>query len=363
MATIYDVAKKAGVSPKTVSRVMNGDAPVNVETRKAVQAAMGELSYVPLRAARAMRSSKTGLVGLITGAISTTPTSPDSSGLPDLLIVQGIQQALSDAGITLLISDTGGDPDRVEDLTRTFAQHRVEGLVYVADHHRKVELPEAARAENLILVNCFDNAGTPCVLPDDYAGQYALVSRLIEAGHQRIGFLTLPEDLVAHRLRLDGYRAALQEAGITHDPHLIAAVGQHQSGPLESALIGQAIERMLALASPPTVLCCGNDRMALKLYGILRTRGIAVPDDISVAGFDDYKLISETLYPPLTTAVLPYRALGEKAAEMLLARLRGDVHADGAPPPLISGPVIWRQSVTERRGDTQTQTSKRRNKR
>ncbi len=349
MATIYDVAKRAGVSPKTVSRVMNGDAPVNIDTRKAVQAAMGELSYVPSRAARAMRSNKTGLVGLITGAISTTPSSPDSSGLPDLLIVQGIQQALSDAGITLLISDTGGNPDRVEDLTRTFAQHRVEGLVYVADHHRKVELPDAARAENLILVNCFDDAGTPCVLPDDRAGQHALVSRLIEAGHRRIGFLTLPDDLVAYDLRLAGYRAAHEEAGIPFDPDLVAVAGLHQSGPREAALMSRAAESMMGLASPPTVLCCGNDRMALKLYGILRSRGIAVPDDISVAGFDDYRLISETLYPPLTSAVLPYRAIGETAAQMLLARLRGGTPPDADSTPLISGPVVWRQSVTERK--------------
>jgi LacI family transcriptional regulator len=350
LATIYDVAKRAGVSPKTVSRVMNGDAPVNAETRKAVESAMGDLAYVPSRAARAMRSNKTGLVGLITGAISTSPSSPESSGLPDLIIVQGIQRVLADAGITLLISDTGGNPDKVADLTRTFAQHRVEGLIYVADYHRKIELPDVALAEHPILVNCFDDAGTPCVLPDDRLGQRALVARLIEAGHRRIGFLTLPEDLVAFGLRNQGYRDALEAAGIAHDPDLVVAAGLHHSGPKENVLIGEAIDAMMALDEPPTVLCCGNDRMALQVYGILRSRGIAVPDDISVAGFDDYKLISETLHPPLTTAVLPYQAMGETAARMLLQRLRG---GEPASPPLISGPVVWRQSVTVRNQSAQ----------
>ncbi|WP_163264191.1 LacI family DNA-binding transcriptional regulator [Chelativorans alearense] len=356
MATIYDVARKAGVSPKTVSRVMNGDAPVNTETRKAVESAMGELAYVPSRAARTMRSNKTGLVGLITGAISTTPSSPESSGLPDLLIVQGILHVLTEAGITLLISDTGGDPAKVADLTRTFAQHRVEALIYVADYHRKVDLPAIARAETLILVNCFDDAGTPCVLPDDRRGQHALVARLIAAGHRRIGFLTLPEDLVAQGLRLQGYRDALAEAGLAYDPDLVAVAGLHNSGPREVTLIGDAIARMMALDEAPTVLCCGNDRMALQVYGILRSRGVAVPGDISVAGFDDYKLISETLYPPLTTAVLPYQAMGEKAAHMLLERLRANAPAEkeNGPLPLISGPVVWRQSVTERNPSAQT---------
>lgn len=348
MATIYDVARKAGVSPKTVSRVMNGDAPVNAETRRIVEAAMGELAYAPSRAARAMRSNKTGLIGLITGAISTTPTSPESSGLPDLLIVQGIQRVLADAGMTLLISDTGGDPGKIAELTRTFAQHRVEALLYVADHHRKVDLPAIARAETLILVNCFDDAGTPCVLPDDRHGQHALVARLIAAGHRRIGFLTLPEDLIAQDLRLAGYRDALEEAGIGFDPALVSAAGLHHSGPREVMLIGDAIEAMMALDAPPSVLCCGNDRMAMQVYGVLRSRGIAVPGDISVAGFDDYKLISETLYPPLTTTVLPYREMGETAAAMLLDRLKGRKPDGDAVTPLIRGPVVWRQSVTER---------------
>lgn len=348
LATIYDVARRAGVSPKTVSRVMNGDAPVNIRTREAVEAAMGELGYVPSRAARAMRSNKTGLVGLITGAISTTPTSPESSGLPDLLIIQGIQRVLADASMTLLISDTGGDPARVAELTRTFAQHRVEALLYVADHNRKVDLPAIARAETLFLVNCFDDAGTPCVLPDDRYGQRALVARLIEAGHRRIGFLTLPEDLVAQGLRLAGYRDALEEAGIAFDPALVSAAGLHHSGPREIMLIGDAIEAMMALDDPPTVLCCGNDRMAMQVYGVLRSRGIAVPDEMSVAGFDDYKLISETLFPPLTTAVLPYPEMGETAARMLLDRLKGRTQANEDLSPLIRGPVVWRQSVTER---------------
>jgi LacI family transcriptional regulator len=349
MATIYDVARQAGVSPKTVSRVINGDAPVNAKTRDIVQRAMGSLDYVPSSAARAMRSNKTGLVGLITGAISAAPSGNELAGLPDMLIVQGLQKSLADGGLTLLISDTGGDASRVATLMRTFSEHRVEAVIYVADYHRAVELPELSREAGLLLVNCFDTGGTPCIVPDDRRGQRELVARLIDAGHRRIGFLTLPDDLVAYRLRLAGYRDALAAAGIDFDPALVRPVGLHHQGPQETILIGDAVKEMMALGAPPTILCCGNDRMAMQLYGVLRSAGHAVPERMSVAGYDDYRMISETLYPPLTTAVLPYHDMGMRAGELLLGKLRGKADLP-REPILVSGPIVWRQSVTELNG-------------
>ncbi len=144
MSTIYDVAKLAGVSPKTVSRALNGDAQVSEDTVKSVRAAIKRLEYVPSSAARAMRSNKSGLVGLITGAISVKSHEQFTSGLPELFIVLGIQRAIESSGKTLLIADTGGRFDRVPDLMRTFKEHRVEGLIYVADYHRKVTLPDVS---------------------------------------------------------------------------------------------------------------------------------------------------------------------------------------------------------------------------
>ena len=182
MATIYDVAKVAGVSAKTVSRVLNGDGPVGRETREAVEAAMRDLGYVPSNAARMMRASKSGLVGLITGAISTAGEIARPAGLPDLFIVQGIQQVMAQAGMTLMIADTAGRSETVPHLIDTFLSHRVEGLIYVAEYHQQVRLPKITGQTPLVLVNCFDDAGTPAVVPDDQRGQYALVNRLIRAG-------------------------------------------------------------------------------------------------------------------------------------------------------------------------------------
>jgi LacI family transcriptional regulator len=344
MSTIYDVAREANVSPKTVSRVINGDAPVGRATREKVEQAIAKLGYVPSNAARMMRSSKSGLIGLITGAISNTPEPGEPTGLPDIYIVQGIQRAMASQGMTLMIADTGGRSDKVEELVRTFTQHRVEGLIYVADYHRGVEF-DASRADcPVVLANCYDGKGTPCIVPDDRACQKALVERLIAHGHRRIGFLTLDDSMDASGLRLEGYRDALIAAGIPFDPALVRPGFREVHQPHNSSDLGPALEALLSLDKRPSVICCGNDEMALRLYGLLRTRGLRLPEEISVAGFDNYRAIAETLLPPLTTVELPYRRMGEEAAHLLLSLIGGDTEKP-REPVLVPGPVVWRSSV------------------
>lgn len=353
MATIYDVARLAKVSPKTVSRVLNGAGPVGVETREAVQAAMRELGYVPSNAARMMRSNRSGVVGLITGAISGAQGPAQPAGLPDLVILHGIQRVMADRNMILMVADTGGRAESVPDLVRTFLEHRVEGLLYVAEYHQRVELPPVPPSTPLVLVNCFDGDETLAILPDDRRGQRELVERLIAAGHRRIAYITLRDTIEATRHRMQGYRDALAGAGLAYDPELVA-VGELGGVEGEAELLRDLTGRMLRLPDPPTVLCCGNDAMAMRLYGILRSMGMRVPDDISVAGFDNHRVIAETLYPPLTTAELPYNAMGACAAHRLLDLISGQGRDDRSPT-LVVGPVHWRESVTERVAETASQ--------
>lgn len=345
MATIYDVANAANVSPKTVSRVLNGDAPVRTETRLAVEKAMADLGYVPSTAARAMRLNRSGLIGLITGALTQAPQPTEMSGLPELFIVQAIQRRIEDSRKTLLISDTGGRSERVPGLIRTFTEHRVEGLFYIAEYHQQVDLPVMPAGAKVILVNCFDDRGTPAILPDDAGGQRALVGELIALGHRRIAYLTLSPDMLATRLRSDGYREALAEAGIGFDPALLVP-GEEVAGEYDAAFMDAQVAALLRLDRPPTVVCCGNDRMAMRLYGILRSRGLGVPGDIGVAGFDDYRLIAETLDPQLTTAVLPYHAMGTEAAVRMLAWIDATGEAHPHYPVLVPSAAVGRASVT-----------------
>lgn len=345
MATIYDVAKAAGVSPKTVSRVLNGDAPVRKETVNVVREAMATLGYAPSIAARTMRGHRSGLVGLITGAISVSANSERPSGLPDLLIVQGIQKALDASGMTLLIADTGGRQEKVPELIRTFEQHRVEGLIYVADYHKRVALPQISSDAKMILANCYDDRGTPCVLPNDRQGQRLIVESLIQKGHRRIAYLSLSSNLDATILRTQGYHDAHQSAGITVDPALILGSDiEVEDAQGEEQLLWDSIDRILSLPDRPTAICFGNDRMAMRAYGILRSRGLKLPDDISAVGYDNYRLITETLYPTLTSVDLPYHSIGVRATQLLLGAIKGEA-ALPTEPVLVSGQVHHRHSV------------------
>lgn len=352
MSTIYDVAKLAGVSPKTVSRVVNGDAPVGKKTRDKVEAAIRELKYVPSSAARMMRSNRSGLIGVVTGAISRTAELVDPKGLPDLFILQGIQQIVAERDLTLMIADTAGQVEKVPSLLRTFQQHRVEGLIYVADYHKKVAFEPTPPNCPLVLANCYDAEATPAILPDDEACQRSLVERLIAHGHRRIGFLTLDPAMDAVPLRVAGYRAALEAAGIGYQPELVE-IGYHNGDAFAHQRLSEALDRFLALPRRPTVICCGNDEMAMRLYGLLRTRGIRVPEEISVAGFDNYRAIAETLYPPLSTVELPYAEMGRRAAKLLLSMISEKV-SPPHEPVRVEGGVFWRSSVIDLEPDRQT---------
>jgi LacI family transcriptional regulator len=344
MATIYDVAKSAGVSPKTVSRVLNGDAPVGRGTRESVEKAMLDLGYVPSSAARALRSNKSGLIGVVSGAVSHTSDAPELAGLPEIFIVRGIQNVLEAKGQTMLLADTGGESRRVGRLMRTFAEHRVDGIVQIAPYHQKVSLDPVAGIP-ITIANGYDDAGTPAVVPDDYSGQRELVTGLIARGHRRIAYLQLPLALDAMTHRTRAYRDALAESGIAFDASIVLPADVLTSDvEVSTAALHRALETVLSVPDRPTAICCGNDKMAMAVYGLLRARGLRVPDDMSVTGYDDYRLISETLHPQLTSVELPYFAIGQTAAELLTRPVTGHT------PIEIGGAVKWRASVLPHAG-------------
>ena len=211
----------------------------------------------------------------------------------------------------------------------------------MAEYHQEVALPEITNACPIVLVNCFDASGTPSVLPDDEQGQYDLVRQIIRHGHTRIAYVTLPPGIEATRLRIQGYRRALEGAGIAFDPDLLQTGYPDHSNDSEPLLA--AILRLTALPQPPSVICCGNDEMAVRVYGILRTRGLRVPEQVSVAGYDNHSAIAETLFPPLTSTELPYMRMGALAADMLLGAADGKKETGHIVR--VAGETIWRQSV------------------
>jgi LacI family transcriptional regulator len=334
LATLREVAKRAGVSIKTVSRIVNGDAAVNADTRAAVQRHLTTLNYVPNHAARQMRSGTSSVYGLMTDAVATTPYSVD--------IVRGAQSALKERHQTLLIASSDGDPEREKELWQMFRAHRVAGVIYASMFHRPHDVGSPAFTDSIILANCFASGGDrPSIIPDDECGGYTQAKYLLQRGHRKIALITLIPQLEATRLRGQGVRRAFRESGVTFDDHLevrgmTGPVGQERLVTLDVAT------QVLRAKDRPTAIICGNDQVAMQVYAAAANLGLSVPQDLSIMGFDDLRLISETLYPQLTTVALPYFEIGRKAVELSLSSREQD--EDWAPRILVPCPLVERQS-------------------
>lgn len=345
MATVFDVAKLAGVSIKTVSRVVNDEPSVKPATRDRVQQAIEKLDYRPHSGARLMRSSKSGIVGMISDAVSSAVEDPLNAGLSGIHIVRGVQEACREAGKILMIADEGAVDDRagVAKLLRTFESHRVEGVIYAAPFHSQVALP-LPKGLPLVLANCFDGLGTPCVLPDDAGGQALAVEHLVAAGHRKIAYVGLGEELVAGRLRRDAFRRACRDAGLseTATPVLI---GFDATSEASLAELRKSLTRLFKRTSPPTAICFGNDLMAMRGIEMLERMGLGVPSDVSVVGYDNDENLVRYLKRPLTTVTLPYREMGRVAVGALLHHPAPGNGRASAASQLVRGGLVERSSV------------------
>jgi LacI family transcriptional regulator len=309
MVTLREVAERAGVSIKTVSRIVNDDPAVNAKTRKAVEAHIDALNYVPNHAARVMRGAQSSVYGLMTDVVATTPYSVD--------IVRGAQSALKHTHQTLLIASSDGDAEREGELWRMFRAHRVAGVVYAAMFHRPHNIGEPGFHESIVLANCYDAKNNRTgIVPDDEQGGYEQARYLLQRGHRNIAHITLIDHIAATYLRKAGIRRAFQEAGVSFDPTL-ERQGFGGVWPDEISKVREEAFSLLQLANRPTAIICGNDSVAMQVYSVASQLGISVPQDLSLIGFDDLKLISELLHPKLTTVALPYFDIGRLAVEMM----------------------------------------------
>jgi LacI family transcriptional regulator len=302
-----DVARHAGVSRATVSYVINGVGGVSITeaTRQRVWAAVQELGFRPNAMARGLRAETSGVLGLITSQIATTPYAVE--------IIKGAQDAAFEYGKTLLIIDSEGETSATADALDMMVGWSVEGVILAADHHREIQLPDGLDGFPSVLVHCFDAEGrVPAVVPDEYQGGRLATETLLASGHTKIGFLNGPPDFPAAQGRLDGYRAALEDAGIAYDPELVRAGTWWQETGIEHA-------RDLVLGhTAATALFCANDWIAMGAYDAIREAGLTVPDDVSIVGFDDRREIAMHMRPALTSVALPYQAMGRWAIEYLL---------------------------------------------
>jgi LacI family transcriptional regulator len=304
---ITDVATAAGVSPATVSVVLNDvdGARVAKETRERIRAAAAELGYTPNTVARGLRTQRTHTIGLVSDHVVTTPYAGR--------MILGAQEAAWEAGFVLMLVNTGGDERLERESLQSLIDRQVDGLIYATMYHRVMNPPELlARRPSVVLDSEVPDGSAPYVVPDEERGGYDATRLLLDAGHRRIAYLRNANPVPASQLREVGYRRALDEAGVAFDPSLVVTEEALSSGG------ERATETLLSMADPPTAVFVFNDRMAIGVYRATRHAGLAIPDDLSVVGFDDQELFAAELDPGLSTVALPHQAMGRWAAQRLV---------------------------------------------
>jgi LacI family transcriptional regulator len=334
VTTIEDVARAAGVSAMTVSRVINKGKNVRETTRDAVLEAIERLNYSPNTAARSLAAGQAAHIGLLYA-------NPSAAYLAQFLI--GALHAARSAGVHLVIeSCESEDADEQAEVTRRFATSDVEGVILPPPLSESE--PIMAELESLGIPIVTVAKGAPKehdlnVRIDDHAAALEMTRYLLDLGHRNIGFIKGHPNHIASHDRYRGFCDALTEAGIDAK----AAPAEQGYFSYRSGLT--AGERLLGRSERPTAIFASNDDMAAATVSVAHRMGLNVPDDVSVVGFDDTALAT-SVWPELTTVKQPIAAMAEAAVELMISDLRS--HVNGAPRKfterVLSHAMIIRES-------------------
>lgn len=332
--SIRAVAEAAGVSPTTVSHALSGTRAVRAETRERVIRAAAQLGYTPNRVASGLRLQRTGVIGLASDRIATTPFAGR--------IVLGAQEAARERDVVLMVVDSEGDSELEARQLRSLADHRVDGVLLARMFHQEVARPDALGPTPVVLVDAVPTAGwrVPAVAPDEHGIATTAVAYLVRAGHRHIGFVQTVDDAPASRGREAGFRAALETAGADVARAAVERGSSDAAGGRAAGL--RLLDR--PLRERPTAVFCFNDQMAMGVYQAASAMGLDVPRDCSIIGVDDLEIVAAALEPGLTTIALPHREMGRWGMSTLLDRIEGTA-TDAAEPLLLTCELIERASV------------------
>lgn len=325
--TIRDVAREAGVSVSTVSRVLNGKDDVASDTAHRVRDVIDELGYASSMAARSLRSRSTKVIGLIVPDLWNPFTS---------LVIKGVNQMTATQGYDLMayasarhanLSATNWEERLVAELSGSVT----DGIIVVTPHASSYRTTAPVVAIDPIQ----SSTEFPAVLSTNHQGVLEAMAYLVSLGHRRIGFIGGRGDLQSAQRRLDGYLDGLAAAGIAVDPALMLTGDYTRTAGVASA------HELLSLAHPPTAILASSDETAFGVYDAAEERGVCIPDDLSVVGFDN-TFESASVNPPLTTVDQSIETMGKLAAEIVLTLVRGQ----GWHVPLSKVPtkLVIRQS-------------------
>jgi LacI family transcriptional regulator len=307
---IEDVARQAGVSPKTVSRVLNNEPNVRDAMRDRVLAAVAELNYRPLASARSLATNRSFIIGLLYDNRSPSYIMEVQAGVLEACEAQHYSMM-----VLPLISTAPDFVERVEDI---LLRHQPDGLILtppITDHS---QLLQRLRESGLPFASIAPRHPEGCigVMLREREAAAAMVGHLVSLGHRRIAHILGDPEHGAGIWRLAGYRDGLKRAGLKADPaYMIQGRFSFESGVT-------AMRQLLALPQRPTAVFAADDDMAVGAIWAAAEAGVSVPGDISICGFDD-TLIATQVWPPLTTIHQPVREMGRRATEELLLRVLG----------------------------------------
>ena len=306
--TIKDVAEAAGVSTATVSNALNGTGRLTDEKREAIVAAAERLRFRPNVMAQALIKKRSFTVGLLTD---------DIYGRFSFPVMKGISEALAEQGVSVLLSTIDDDPTRGRMHVDALLDRQVDGLI-VSGRRADLHIPLDLLGVDVPVVYALtaSPSGHAHVVVDDCNGSYEATRWLHKLGRRRIVHVTGPETHLAARSRVDGYRQAIGESG-----RVMYGVWSELWG-------HDAVAALWAEDAPPDGISCGSDQIARGVIDALRERGVKVPTDVSVVGFDNWEVVAEATRPPLTTIDMNLKELGKQAGLMVLAMSRGEIEPD-----------------------------------
>jgi len=340
MSTISDVAKRAGVSAMTVSRVVNGTGYTSAQARARVEAAIEELGYVPNALARQLRFKRTKTIALVVSDISNPFFTT---------IARGVEDVAVDHGFSVMYCNTDESETEEEQYLLMLVERQIDGVLLVPSRSsgESFRLLGAHHIPVVVLDRRVSVPSVDSVRCDSEAGAYALARHLIELGHRDIAVLTGRRTISTSVDRVAGCRRALAEAGLDLPDERVRYGGYMFGKSNQADGHRMALDVLDAPAPPPTALFCANNFIAFGAIRALRERGLRVPEDVSVVAFDDLpeEWVSE---PFLTCAAQPAYDIGHRAAALLLGEVRGDHEPRGESVVLPYELIIRRSSAPPR---------------
>lgn len=317
MSSIRSVARLAGVSVATVSRVLSSPEKVSEKTLKKVQQAIEKVQYRPNMLARNFRATRSYSIVVLV---------PDISNPFFSVVISGIEDRAQQSGYAVLLGDTRDSPTREKEYFQLAENRLADGVIQLRPHSIGAMLPSDSNIAYVNACGCSDTPG-PSVHIDNIGAAKTIVDYLVSMGHRRIGVISGRKDNPHTRDRMSGYKLSLQQAGIEFDETLIAEGDFTMWSGLDTA------NYFCKMKNKPTALFCMNDEMAIGAIQTLKNNKLRVPEDISVTGFDDIQY-ARYCDPPLSTIAQPARKIGEVAMETLLNLIDGKkpAHTDHVLP-------------------------------